>query len=265
MMQRLGVYFKVWWLIAANALQEAFVNRWSNALFFFGKIVRLAMSLVFLMLLKERNLTVGDYTSDQVIVFFLTYQLVDVIAQIMYRGVYEFGNLIRSGEFDFLLGKPLSPLFRSLAGKPDIDDAIFLLPTLGITFYLFNTLNLQITLTSTLLYLGLLVNSLLIATAFHIFVLAFGVVTTEVDNLIWTYRDVTRLGQFPISLYMEPFRTALFFILPLGFMFTVPAQVLINTSPSFSLLVTSVMGVGFLVLSLYTWNWSLKKYSSASS
>lgn len=265
MFTHLRTYFRVWLLTAQNSLQEAFVNRWSNVLFLLGKCLRLGMSLLFLYLLKEREISLVGYTTDQVIVFFLTYQIVDVMSQVLYRGVYVFGGLIRSGEFDFLMTRPISPLFRALTGKPDFDDAVFMIPTLGLSFYFLLTLDVTVTWLSGLFYLGLLINSMLIVTALHILVLVVGVMTTEVDNIIWTYRDLSRLGQFPVTMYIEPLQSALFFILPIGLMITIPAQVLLNTPPTISLSVTTLFGVGFFILSLQIWNWGLRQYSSASS
>ncbi len=264
-LKRLSVYWQVWKFTAGNALQQAFVNRGSNVLFMIGKILRFAMSLLFLWLIRENVKVFAGYTTDQMIVFFLTYQLVDLVAQVFYRGVYMFSNQVRSGEFDFLLAKPISPLFRSLTGLPDINDTVFLLPTIGIMAWIFSTLNLDITLQSALWYCLLLFNSFLVATALHILVLVIGILTTEVDGIIWLYRDLVKLGEFPITIYPEILKLALFFIVPVGIMVTIPAEVLLNIKPAISATTTLIFGVIFLLVSLRIWNWSLKKYSSASS
>lgn len=264
-MIRVKTYWRVWQITAQNALQMAFVNRWSNSLFLLGKFIRLVMSLVFLYLLKEREIAVGGYTANQVIVFLLTYQLVDLTAQIFYRGVYEFGRLIQRGEFDFLLARPINPLFRALTGSPDFNDVLFLVPTAIVSTIIIRGLELAITPWSVMLYLLLLINSFVIATSLHILILTFGVITSEVDNLIWTYRDVTKLGQFPVSMYVEPVRTALFFVIPIGLMVTVPSQVLFGEEPSVSVIGSTLFGMFFFWVSLKLWKQALKKYSSASS
>lgn len=258
-------YWQVWKKTAQAAFQITFINRSTNILFLVGKIIRLSMSLLFLFLLKQNIQTFAGYTTSQMIVFFLTYQFVDIFAQVLYRGVYIFSNLMRSGDFDFHLAQPINPLFRALTGRPDINDAIFIIPTIIISIIIIINLNLAITISGLILYLALLVNSLLIATAFHILILAIGVITTEVDGIVWIYRDLMRLGQFPVTIYMEPLRFALFFIVPVGMMVTLPAQYLLGVSPSYSLIVVSMVGVLSLVFSLMFWKWSLKRYGSASS
>lgn len=264
-MKRLGYYFTIWKTWAFNALQETFVNRGSNALFFMGKTLRLAMTLVVLLLIKQNIKTFSGYTGDQMVVFFLVYQFIDNIAQSLFRGVYMFGRQVKNGEFDFDLLKPINPLFRSLMGNPDINDVIFLVPSTAISIYILSTLDLNITLASVLAFILLLINSLLIATALHIIVLSIAIFTTDVDGVVWMYRDLSRLGQFPISAYLELMRYALFFLVPIGMMITIPAEILINTQPTYSIGIASAVGVSFLAFSLWLWNTALKNYTSASS
>ena len=54
--------------------------------------------------------------------------LIDVISQFLFREVYRFRPLVVSGEFDLVLVKPVSSLFRSLAGGADVIDLITIPP-----------------------------------------------------------------------------------------------------------------------------------------
>lgn len=264
-LSRIPIYFRVWKMTAVNALQEAFINRWTNLLFLAGKSIRLGMSVVILLLIRNNVDSFAQYTTDQILIFFLTYQFLDTVAQVAYRGVYMFSHQVRTGEFDFLLMKPVSPLFRALTGKPDINDLIFLIPTVLISLYLSLQLQITWTISGVLWYLLLLLNAFLIVTAMHIFVLVVGILTTEVDGIIWMYRDLIRLGQFPVSVYLQPLRFLLFFIVPIGMMITIPAEVLMGLQPTFGIAIAIFVGLAFFVSSLVSWRWALKRYSSASS
>ena len=77
-------------------------------------------------------------------------------------------------------------------------------------------------------FIVLLINSLLISGAFHIFVLSLGVLTTSVDHLIMVYRDMTGLVRVPVDFYTQPLRFLITFIIPLGIMYTFPAQALMG-------------------------------------
>lgn len=263
MLHELHRYWKVWLITALNEVQATFISRWANVLFFTGKTVRFAMMIGFLLILKNNVPSVAGYTSSQMLVFYVTYQLIDTVLQIVYRGVYEFGTTVRDGSFDGVLIQPINALFKILTGKPDINDVIFIVPSMAISFYLLATSGLHITFDSTLLYLVLLINSFLIGTAIHIFIVSFTLLTTDVDNIIFMYRDVSRLGQFPVTLYFQFVKFALFFIIPIGIMVTIPAQLLLNTPPTYSIPLSFVIGLGFLWLSLRYWNHAMQSYTSA--
>jgi len=262
---RLKTYSTIWLMIAKNTLQEAFINRWTNLLFFLGKIARFAMSLVFIFLIRSQVSQVGDYSTDELVIFFLTYVVVDTSAQVLFRGVYLFSHWVRNGDFDFYLAKPINPLFRALTGKPDFNDALFLPVTIIIGIYIVSQLGLIFSSWQILGYLALILNGLLLATALHILVLSMGILTTEVDGVIWLYRDLAKLGQIPVTFYLEIVRLALTFLFPIGIMITVPAQYLIGVKLSVGLPIVITFSISFFWLSLRTWNWCLKRYSSASS
>ncbi len=264
-MIRLATYFSVWKLLAANELQRAFINRYTNLIFFSGKAIRLGISLAFLLLLRSSISQFSDYTSDQILIFFLTYHFIDLVTQTLYRGVYTFSYKIRSGEFDFDLAKPINPLFQALVGKPDANDALFFIPSLLVALAIGLQLDITITTVSLLWYLVLFCNGLLLATSLNIVVLTIGVLTTEVDGIIWMYRDISKLGQFPVSIYMEPVRLVLFFVVPIGTMISVPAEALLGVPSTTGYTLALALGAGSLIVSTSLWKWALKRYASASS
>jgi ABC-2 type transport system permease protein len=259
----MSVYADVWGILAKNALSEAFINRWTNLLFLSGKIVRFGMLLFFLFLIKNSVSTFVGYTTDQVVVFFITYQFLDTLAQVFYRGVYSFSWQVKSGELDFYLSKPIQPLFRILTGKPDFIDVIFFIPSTLLSMYLIRDFLAHASVPNLFLYCLLLFNGFLIATGFHILILALGVLTTEVNNAVMLYRDINVMSRFPITIYQEPLRSILLFAVPVGLMNTIPAQVLMNTQPNVQVWLTATIGICFFFFSLRLWAWSIKKYTGA--
>lgn len=258
-------YLAVWLMTAKNTLQISFVNRWSNLLFFIGKILRFGMMLLFLAIVKNNAQSFLTYSTNQIVIFFLTYHVVDLVSQILFRGVYHFSNQVRTGEFDAFLSKPINPLFRIMTGFPDFADAIFLIPSLAVFAYILQTLDLTFTSTAIIWYGLLFLNAMVISTAIHIVILGLGILTTEIDGLVWLFRDLNRLGQFPVDMYLWPVRLALLFLIPVGVMVSIPSQVLINKPTILPIATAFAIGLTSLFLSLRFWNWAVKQYSSASS
>lgn len=261
--KRLHVYWTVWVTIAQYALAETFLNRWTNLLFLTGKTVRFGMLLFFLFFIRNSVQSFSGYTPDQIVIFFLTYQFVDTLSQVFYRGVYEFSWRVRSGELDFYLSKPMAPLFRILTGKPDFIDVIFFIPTTALSLYIMRDVLMTASLTALLGYGLLLINAFLIATAFHILILAFGIITVEVDNVVMLYRDINVMTRFPVTIYSEPLRSVLLFVVPVGLMNSIPAQFLLGGQLSVTLWLACILGFGFFFLSLKIWGYAVKQYTGA--
>lgn len=265
MTHRIHTYLNVWRLNASNTLQKFFINRATNMLFLLGKIVRLIMSLLFLFLIKNQVAHFSSYTPDQVLIFFLTYQFIDTLSQIFYRGVYIFRDRIVRGTFDFMLLRPINPLFQALTDQPDLNDAIFIIPTTLLSIHIALRLDITITPKSLLLYFLLLINAFIITTSLHILVLVMGILTKDVQGIIWIYRDLMKLGRFPAKIYLEPLRSILFFVIPVGMIISIPAEVLLNLTPTHSIFISCMTGGISWIISTQLWKWSLKKYQGASS
>src|SRR5206468_966378 len=137
------------------------------------------------------------------IFFFITFNIIDTLPQFFLRDVYRFRQQIINGYFDYTLIKPMSPLFKSLFGGSDILDLFILLLMIGILFIGFQHIG-HITTWGVVFYILLLINAFIISLAFHIAVISLGILTTEVDNAILLYRDLTQMGRFPIDIYKQP-------------------------------------------------------------
>jgi len=257
-------YFLLWLKVTIQITQVAFASRIGVVLFTFGKIIRFVFFLVFLFLITSRTNSLAGYTVWQVILFFLTFNVIDIIAQFLWRDVYRFRSYIVSGNFDMILTKPISPLFRSLFGGSDILDLLTLFPLIGFLIYVTFQIG-GVGFFDVLLYILLVINGLLISLAFHIFVLALGIVTTEVDNAIWMVREITQLGRFPIRIYPKAITFAFTYVVPVAAMIYFPTQALLGILSVQGIIISVLFSIGFLLLSLYSWRGALRKYASASS
>lgn len=108
-------------------------------------------------------------------------------------------------------------------------------------------------------------NSLVLATAFHIIVLAIGILTTAVDHTIMIYRDITSMGRVPTDIYKEPLKSIVTFILPVGILMTFPAKAMMGLLSFWGIIISISISVVVFYLSLTLWRYALTKYSSASS
>lgn len=262
-MKKLKKYLKIWWKMSANSFSIVLGQRIALTTFLIGKTFRFLIFFGFLFFLLKGTGNLLGYTSDQIIFFYLSFNLIDVMVQFLYREVYRFRSMIIKGDFDLVLVKPISALFRVLMGGADIIDLITIPPVIILLIIYGARLNPNFV--GILGYLALLFNGFLIATAFSISILALAIITLEIDHSIMIYRDLTNLGKLPVDIYKEPLRTVITYLIPVGVVMTLPAKTLMGMTGFWEILGAFLVGIISLILAFQFWKHALTKYTSASS
>lgn len=256
-------YSKIWWLMSRNAFLAVLSQRVGFGIFLLGKTLRFVFFFGFIFFLLKGTNRLAGYNLNQTLLFFLTFSLIDTVSQFLFREVYRFRPLVVSGSFDLVLVKPVNALFRSLMGGADIIDLVTIPPLIIAVIYAGSLL--QPSSLSTLYYVLLVLNGLLLAASFHIIVLSFGIITLEIDHTIVIYRDLANLARFPIDIYHGPVKGFLTFFVPIGVMMAFPAKALLGLISPAGVVWSLALGVLWLFIALRFWRFALKKYTSASS
>jgi ABC-type uncharacterized transport system permease subunit len=254
-------YFYLWWHTTSLSLQSKLARRLSSLMFIVAKFIRFGFYIASLVVVLGKTQTIAGFDLGQMVNFFLVFNLFDLLGQFFFRGIYWFRGKIVSGAFDLSLVKPASPLFLSLVTDTDLLD----LPLLLIVIVMLIRQNIHLPLVNLFLFLLLSLAAVFIITALHILIASLGIITTEVDNTIWIYRDLTLLARVPVDIYMGAVRSFLTFVLPVALVFTFPAKALMGLLSWQWIVYSLVFSLFFLFLALNCWRFSLTKYSSASS
>jgi ABC-2 type transport system permease protein len=263
--KKLGKLIKIWLILASREAQVQFLTNWAGILFIVGKVLRFSLFFVFIFSILSSTKSLVGYTREQVIFFFLVFNLVDILIQFLYRGIYTFRFRVVSGDYDIDLVKPWPSFFRPVFGSADFLDFLTLIPLWAYFFWFISRYQLLSGSAGFLLFLLLLVNSLVVGFAFHLFVCAVCVITLKIDHLVWVYRDLTNMARFPTDIYQKGIQYLLTFTIPVVILITVPAKALLG------LLSWQWIGLSFLIggvslwASLRFWCFALSRYSSASS
>lgn len=257
-------FLNIWLHSLKSQAQADFASRLGVILFTVGKILRFAFFTIFIFLILGKTNSLGGYSLWDVVFFYATFNLIDIIPQMLLRSVYRFKSIVVSGNFDFYLVQPISPLFRALFGGSDVLDFPMLIIAIG--FIIYSGMHLpSLSVLGIIMYLLLVLNALLIALSFHVFVIALGAATTEVDSTIMLYRDLTQMGRVPISVYTSSVSFILTFVVPIGIMMSFPVQALLGVLSLQFIIYSFIVGTGFFLISILIWKTAIKHYSSASS
>lgn len=252
---------KIFLLFSYQSLKTIGQSRQAIFLFTLGKILRFLFLFGVIFLIFSKTKIISGWSLKQVIILYLTFNFIDTFSQVLYREVYRFRPQVTSGNLDLILVKPYHPFLRVLTGGVDFLDLLLLFPYfLMLLFFIFQE---NVSFFSFFLYLILVINGLIIATAFHIAVLALGLLTTEVDNAIMIYRDLLNFGRFPVEIYQQTISFVLTFIIPIGVMITFPVKSLFNFLGFKNIVFAFFIAFFLLSLSIKLWQIGLKKYQSA--
>jgi ABC-2 type transport system permease protein len=261
--KKIKYYSRIWYVMSRNAFMVMLSNKGAFFIFLTGKIIRFTFFVMFLFFFVQGVGGVVGYDTTQMLFIFLTFNLIDVIGQFLFREVYRFRSLLVSGDFDLILAKPTNALFRVLMGGTDIIDLVTIPPLLLAVIYVGAKLN--PTPADVALYILLIINGLVIATAFHIGVIAMGILTMEIDHSIMIFRDMLNLGRFPIEIYKQPLRAILTFLIPVGIMITLPARMIMGMATPVGVAMSFIVAALSIFIALKFWNRALRSYTSASS
>ncbi len=241
---------------------ESFVSSFGYLL---GKLTRIGFFLFFLFAIFKHTDALAGYSLQEVALFFLTFNIVDILAQLFFRGIYGVRSLIREGDFDYFLIQPTNVLFRVAFHTVDFLDVVTVFPVFAITLYLLHQIGWKGHTNRLVLYAFLTLNGLLIAFAIHIVVASLAVLTQELENTIWIYRDLMTLGRFPADIYDSPMRGILTFLIPVAVMVSFPAKAFLGKLSLPWLAQAFFMSMTSVTFSLLFWRFATRRYTSVSS
>ena len=87
----------------------------------------------------------------------------------------------------------------------------------------------------------------------------------KVYNVTEVLRGLLDAGRFPIVAYPAAYRVFFTFVVPVAFLTTVPAQMVLGRAQGTWLLGSALLAVGLFLCSRWFWRFALRFYTSASS
>lgn len=246
--------------------QEYYIESRLHSLFLIsGKLVRFLFFFIFIIALLTKTQTLAGFSLYQTLLFFMTFNLIDITSQFFFRATYSIGWMINKGEIDFILTQPINSLFRIVSDVIDLLDLATLLPVMAVLGIVITRLETPITSANFISYLLLCFNALLIAFSIHVAIIALSILTQEISSEIWIYRDLMTMVRFPVDIYSRPIQFALTFLIPIAVMVSFPAKVLLGVLSWQWIILALLIGAMSFLSSIKFWHFALKKYSSIST
>lgn len=229
-----------------------------------GKILRIVLFIAFADAIFRNVPGIASWTRERIPFLILTLFVLEFLIGIgFHRNLLFFlYDLIHKGEYDFVLIRPVSPLFLTSFRVIDFFDVI---PLLGIitmvAWYII------IAHTSVLIVLGYVV--LLVAAYFVLFACALILSAINFRTLIPTgigrlYDSIGRLNRFPLDVLPKFWRVVLFYVVPVAVAGNIPAKFLIGTWSWWQLLYILAFAALIFAIAVKFWYHALRHYSSVA-
>lgn len=231
-----------------------------------GKILRMGFFIVFVLALFQNGKTIAGYDKGEMLLFWAMMNLVDSLFQMFWlRGFMTLARDVRTGSFDFVLVRPLSPLFWTATHIFDVFDLITVPAIIWSLWFAVHNLSYAIAPTHLALTLLMVLVSLGLAFGVCLTIAALTFWTTEMYNAWWLLRDGVYAARFPPEIYPVAIRTIFSFVIPLFVLTAFPAKALLGLLSPITVIWSIVIALGFNLLGALLWRRGLQRYSSASS
>lgn len=229
-------------------------------LFFIGA------NLAFFALIWFRVGGFGGLTPYQMLFFMGTFHLADAVYMVFaFFGIMEIPELIRKGDMDYLLTKPVPSqflvTFRSFNWF-SLTDLV-----LGVCMIVFALMKMQVTFSwyNLLFFAVMVVNGAAISYALSCLVITLAFITIAVDAVWAIFFEIGELEKYPMGIYPPPWKTIFAVTLPTILVANFPAYFGLGKLSVWELLWFFAASAALLFASHRFWQYGLKKYQSASS
>ena len=259
-------YWKVYKIFFSNSVSYTAQFRAENIMrIFLNAAWILSLFLTVEIVFGQTN-NLGGWQKSEVYLLMLVWVLADEVWGFLVGGnLQEIGELIRTGDMDFRLTKPISALFAISVNHIQIRSIMrFFVDILFIIFIILK-FNIHLNIINIFIAIILLLAAMVILYAFEIVISSLSFWTIKNDAIYELYGRIFQFGKFPLDVFPKTLKIIFLTAIPVAFTTYVPTAALFGKWPWYGTIYVFAFAALSLFSALKFWNFALKKYSSASS
>lgn len=220
---------------------------------------------VFEVLYTHTN-SINGWTIYDVRIFMGSLFLSDVIYMILFQeNLDHFSRLVRRGELDLILAKPVNSQFMVSCRKVAVSNFGNLVLVIGYLTWAILSSPHAMTASQFAFFFVLIACGVLITYSMRLLFGMLVLIIHEASNIQFIWYQIYRLGTRPDILYPSFVRYFIFLAIPVAFIASVPARVLIEGVNLKLFGAGLTVTVFFFALTSWLWTRALRQYASASS
>jgi ABC-2 type transport system permease protein len=262
----LGAFFRNAW-VRETSFQSNFLVTLVTRLFWFS------VQILLFDLIYRQVSAINDWSREEYFAFMATGMLINAIVEAFFMpNCAQYGELIRTGNLDFALLKPIDTQFLISFEKMDLGMITQILLAGSLLGYALAERGTPPTATAVACYVALLGSAVCFFYSLMLSMAALSMFFGRNQGLLDFWFYITIFARYPSSIYSgspaaDVIRFAFSYVLPILLVVTVPARVLLGKllEPSWLSGLTAASGLLSLIAARVVFNWSLRHYRSASS
>ena len=229
-------------------------------------LVWISFYVISIAILFNNTSSIGTWTRGDVYILAAFFTFAEAIAYTIFvRNTQEIAEMIRNGNFDGVLLRPVNTQFLASLRFVSFDEIGTLLGSIAMFAYGLTQTHTQLTASRILLALGFIGIGLIIFYCFAMFITILVFWFIKLDNIRVLMTSTLQLVRFPADVLPTVIRRILVVVLPISFISTIPTQALLGRD------IEPWAGIGVIISLLLFygvklfWDYAIKSYSSASS
>lgn len=266
-------YGRVFATFLRNSLVRELTFRGNFVITIVTRAFWFAAQLVLFEIIYQNVDAIRDWSREEYFGFMATGMLINAIVEAFFMpNCANFSELIRTGNLDFALLKPIDTQFLVSFEKMDFAMLAQIGLAGALLGYSVAHVPRSIGVEQVAMYLLLLAVGVVFFYSLMVALASTSIFFGRNQGLLDFWFYVTVFARYPRSIYSgspsgEVIRFLFSYVIPILLVITVPARVLLNKAlePSWLTGVTLLAGAVSLLVSRAVFNWSLRHYRSASS
>lgn len=258
-------YFRVWKQVVKGGIKRSYLYKTDIFVRFLRTLLVVGIQIALLNVLFGKSEMYAGWSRSQ------TYLVIGIWNVLNYIGWSLFStNLLYleskviEGKFDYILLKPLSSSFYASFSDFFITNFITALSGFILILYYIIAEWGSISFLNVLVGIVAICVALLIWYAIYLFFASF-TISNPRNGILSIAKELLGLTKYPIDVFGSSLSVVFYTAIPIAFLTTVPANIMIGRFSYGFVLVGLVIGIILLVISKLVWNMNVKRYSSASS
>lgn len=266
-MKQIKRMFRMHRIFVAQELKRMMEYKGDFIVGIIGFLLAQFFNLLFLWIIFNNIPNLLGWSLNQV-VFIYGFSLIPKgIDHLLFDNLWAIGHfIVRKGDFDKYLTRPINTLFHVMVEKLQIDALGELIMGIALICVTLPKLGVEIGIVKVLL--------VIVAIIFATFIYT-GIKTATAALAFWIKRsgDITYMvymtndfAKYPVNIYNNFVRNIITYVIPFAFTSYYPAYYfLTGENPLFNIGMTVLLAVVLMVIGVFIWNKGIKAYESAGS